>query len=944
LDSEPKIGVRHVDLFKLYKRVVEEGGYDLVSDTKAKPLMWRRFAEEFIGKNQYTAAQAFQIKNVYYKNLVAYEISTHWQKEPPPKEILEDVTAKGGNVMTRTLENYERPKAREQDGMQNGDASDGSPEQKTPKNTQLESLEDVGSATGRSTRGLRQQPPQRVLFQPDLTSTRQVRGPTQQSRASPTPAPPVNGMHQSSSMMNGGAPSTLASYEPAQAYPLSLKPVITPANNPEFYRNERKRKLEANAGPLAKKYRNIMLPGTGFIGPNIYVRAQLALQSGIPDEEQYALHHLVKISHERGDKYRFDQFPGLADALIKKSLQVTGLFFDIDWDVMYDEEYFAGDDETLNGLDGTPDITQKLRSRTPIVTDDSILNHEFCTRLNRVTEAALVLRNMSLQEENAAYLSRLPLLRDFIAVVLHLPNHPSIVELRSYVLDLSEQVLKYIDVSSNDAVYQGLLHHILGPDRGATIVCLRAVSRIAMTHPMPKKLDDIPAAVLRRVQEYLLIEDEELRSACLDFLGTYTSVADNVERLMRHSDLESLGQQLSRLVLFTAKEYHEAPPARNAEDTQETPTSVPRLSKSLVQRLLKLEEPERSSEWLRMCFLADTGAEMTQISLWQAYQGTFAPYHATHPHLIAGDFIKNVSSTFPGATAQVAGSSKYVIKGIKPRKAPIDTGMLAGSRGTDKGNELFRCEWKLRIPVEGTRDPITGIVSAPTTRETECAEWFRASDDMLEHIVSLHLQLPRRTVVPDGERMDVDSDPARSSATPIASLANGTDGRRWKDMFNFGAGDKNQYRCRWGNCGRTSADFAGGSIPQTLLFARHIVTHLPEAEASRTRSNLRPDTITQPIHGGIKRFTMLEDEKGDAAGLPLRAAIVLRNMARFMARDAGPSNAFSVRSGQKTAQADPFALLFGSEVRERLFYAMSHGRTIRDYVGAIFRAIKQNGG
>ena len=134
--------------------------------------MWRRFAEEFIGKNQYTAAQAFQIKNVYYKNLCAYEISTHWNQEPPPKEILEDVTAKGGNVMTRTLDNYERPAPREQTTL-NGEASDGSPEQRTPKEVKPELAEDPGSATGRSTRGLRQQPPQRVLFQPDGTAGRQ---------------------------------------------------------------------------------------------------------------------------------------------------------------------------------------------------------------------------------------------------------------------------------------------------------------------------------------------------------------------------------------------------------------------------------------------------------------------------------------------------------------------------------------------------------------------------------------------------------------------------------------------------------------------------------------------------------------------------------------------------------------------------------------------------
>src|ERR1700750_1121438 len=102
-----------------------------------------------------------------------------------------------------------------------------------------------------------------------------------------------------------------------------------------------------------------MLPGTGFIGPNIYVRAQMALQSGIPEEEEYALHHLVKISHERGDKYKFTQFPGLADALVKKVLQVSGLFYDISWDVNFDDDTFPMDDETLNGLSGTSNIVAK---------------------------------------------------------------------------------------------------------------------------------------------------------------------------------------------------------------------------------------------------------------------------------------------------------------------------------------------------------------------------------------------------------------------------------------------------------------------------------------------------------------------------------------------------------------------------------------------------------
>jgi len=68
-EPEPKVGSRHLDLLRLYDRVIGEGGYDMVSNTREKPLMWRKIAEEFIGTGQYIGAQAFQVKSVYYKFL-----------------------------------------------------------------------------------------------------------------------------------------------------------------------------------------------------------------------------------------------------------------------------------------------------------------------------------------------------------------------------------------------------------------------------------------------------------------------------------------------------------------------------------------------------------------------------------------------------------------------------------------------------------------------------------------------------------------------------------------------------------------------------------------------------------------------------------------------------------------------------------------------------------
>lgn len=920
-----------------------------MSDTKAKPLMWRKFAEEFIGKNQYTPAQAFQIKNVYYKNLCAYEISTHWGKEPPPKEILEDVTAKGANVMTRTLDNFTRRVSREQENLQNGDASDSSPEQQTPKEDKMD--EDPGSATGRSTRGLRHQPPQRVLFQPDLTSARQTRGAVQASTSSPAPTNTSNGIMNAFSLPNG-ASTALTNYEPSQSYPLSLKPVITPANNPEFYRNERKRKLEASAGPLARKYRNIMLPGTGFIGPNIYVRAQLALQSGIPEEEQYALHHLVKISHERGEKYRFDQFPGLAESLVKKALQVSSLFYDVEWDVTYEENYDGMDEEVLNGLRGTSHIIQKLRSRVPRVTNDSMHDAAFMSEMNRITEAGLVIRNMCMLDDNAKFLSQQPLIRDYLAVVMDLPQHAQIIELRHYALETAEQVLKYSDLGPNDALYHSLLDQLGREDRGAITIALRTISRIGMTLPPPKRLEDIADEILQKVQDWLMVEDEELRSACLDFFMQYTSFSDNVDNLLQAIDAEGLARQLSRLLLFAAREHKDAkPPSRQEKD--DTPARVPRLSRSVVESLLKTDEPERSSEWLRMCFIPDPTGEMTQISLWQAYQSTFGAFQSSHPHLIAGDFIKNVSNTFAGATAQVAGSNKYVIRGIRARRVPVEAGASPGLKGTDKGRELQKCCWNIMKTTEGPIIPNTFSRGPGTQVEAECAEFFRSGDDMFKHILNSHLQLPlkRPRSAESGDKMDIDSKPPQTPAS-TNGITNDTAGTTLGEIVDFHEANHITYECKWSKCERSTEDFESARASKTWLFIRHVQTHVPSADTTRSKNNVKPGSKPSSTLNEHIYLTTLQDEKGDAAGVPLGAALVLRNIAKFMPRRGAEGQGIQGIMGaenmeteaKKEDEEELMMRVFDEAVRERLFYAMSQNRTIKEYVGSVLRAVRAGGG
>ena len=78
----------------------------------------------------------------------AYEIKAIHNQEPPPKDILENLTAKGGDLLKRTVENFRMPSGN-YGNAQDSDAS--GDESKTPKEEKMD-VDEPGSG-GRTTRG-----------------------------------------------------------------------------------------------------------------------------------------------------------------------------------------------------------------------------------------------------------------------------------------------------------------------------------------------------------------------------------------------------------------------------------------------------------------------------------------------------------------------------------------------------------------------------------------------------------------------------------------------------------------------------------------------------------------------------------------------------------------------------------------------------------------------
>ena len=323
------------------------------------------------------------------------------------------------------------------------------------------------------------------------------------------------------------------------------------------------------------------------------------MQSGVLEEQEYALHHLVKISHERGDKYRFDSFPGLAEALIEKLLEVSTLFSDVEWSLSYQEQEPCDRGETLNGLHGTPDIMKRigfLRSRRQ---QDKIETEDFSRRLNLIIEAGLVIRNMVMLEENAEFLSKLAPIRDTLVILLTLPRSPSLIEIQHYGLEIAEQLTRYLSSTAEDPLLTSLLAYADGTDRGQIMTSLKSISRIGVHLEGSIRRQELPIPTIQRLCEWLLLEDEDVRSACLDVLYQFSATIDNVELLLHYVDVEALVKQLVRLLLHGArqddnKETSKAPPRPPSPAGD---VLMPRICTDHVEMLLGYNEPERSSQW-----------------------------------------------------------------------------------------------------------------------------------------------------------------------------------------------------------------------------------------------------------------------------------------------------------------------------------------------------------
>lgn len=542
---------------------------------------------------------------------------------------------------------------------------------------------------------------------------------------------------------------------------------------------------------------------------------------------------------ERGDKYKFESFPGLAEALIEKALEVSTLFYNIVWEISYYDDMPSYAGNKLNGIDGNPDILRRLQDLNQVAIDNNVQSAEFSDQLSQINEAALAIRNMVMLEENAQYISELSPLRDFLVIILNLPVLDCVTELKHYALEIAEQVTKYLHLHRTDPLYISLLDQIVTEDRGAILTALRAISRIAMNLEESNNLRGVPKQALQNIFDWILLPDEELAHACLDFLYQYTAVVENVEYILRTLDPEPLVNQLTRLLAYGAKVV-DREITFEQDIRKPAPQDIVELPQELLRDMVLLPEPERSSRWLRCLFEEDATEAITQIALWQGYQNQFSPIvpPTGPPMLVAAEFIKNVSTTFAEkATAQVqtGPTTRFIIRGIRRRAVPVDL----------NGDEFRKCSW------------------IDATATTPCNRFFGSPKTMYDHILKEHIGAVR------------------------------TDDGKYQNSTAV------RYACRWQGCHKFSQTKQAKDLAE---LATHLKVHLPPpvsmARDANEVSSSKRQKSSYIVPGAKKHWqtqTVPSDERQEASGLPLTSALVLRNLARNIPKTDADEN--FVKSG-----------------------------------------------
>ncbi|KAL6935684.1 uncharacterized protein HGUI_01830 [Hanseniaspora guilliermondii] len=332
----------------------------------------------------------------------------------------------------------------------------------------------------------------------------------------------------------------------------------------------------------------------------------------------------------------------------------------------------------------------------------------------------LILRNLSQDSTILTYLIK-NMINHLIKMINHVLNYfitnsykYNLLDIRTevyqYTLDLLENIALFItNNKANDTESEGTINNLfkniliiyddfyLSLDCKILIPILTAFARY-ITKSDSKFEGFISTDFIKKNISILLTFDksrENLTIAVLDFLQQYFSNDSRFSFVANNSDYEeSLNILKTALINVITPEYLNYPALDDyvkeinnkkiitlgnkflKEPEVEQPVAT--MPKHIFERLLKLDDPERSKVFLRCLFEPSLNEEFPQIKLWKVYNEMFKEkvLERGGEMITAINYIKSVPTVIYGASAIVKydenKNKRFVIQHLKPRKFCID--------------------------------------------------------------------------------------------------------------------------------------------------------------------------------------------------------------------------------------------------------------------------------
>lgn len=352
-------------------------------------------------------------------------------------------------------------------------------------------------------------------------------------------------------------------------------------------------------------------PQATYIDYEFRTRMLFALESNLPNEVDWAFNTLIKFSYA-SENFNLDFIPTLIDLL----LSFIGDFF---------EEI----EETVNC-----DMVSKLQQE----------------RYERVLQVFHILRNFSFLEMNIRRLASHEQLRGLLMKGISLEPSSHYGELSRQCLDIMENMAPQVTLVNRTDLYLTIMTQLLfSNDRAFILGAIRALTRVAVTEANERILSHADPRVIERMAQFLLVDDEKLEAATLEYLYQYSSLrGDFSTQLIEHYPGNLIGlltgflSYKSSLALASTTALgtiHGIPAAQmvKKETTQEP--SIPDLT-----NYANLDEPYRCLGWLKDQLIS--GTENDKIILKEVFDN-YQKLFGTEKPLGSKEFYTVLKIAFP---------------------------------------------------------------------------------------------------------------------------------------------------------------------------------------------------------------------------------------------------------------------------------------------------------